>query len=85
MGLARGVLSYPVYVHIVSTLDSPAIRPVIHRFAGITGAPCLGAARSEAALAQGALEEARRIELVGEIPLEWPRLAFHLRGDEFGA
>ena len=40
---------------------------------------------SETALAQGALEEARRIQLVREFTLERPGLAFQLRGDELGS
>jgi len=63
------VLSYPVYVHTGSTLDSLAIRAVIHRFAWITWLAFFRAPRSKTALAQGALQEARRIELVRKVPL----------------
>ena len=70
--------SYPVYVHTASTRDSLSIRAVIHRFAWITRVALFRATRSKTALAQGALQEARRIQLLGEFPLERPRLAFQL-------
>lgn len=84
-GLERGVPSYPVYVHTGSTLDSLVIRAVIHRFAWITWAALLRlfrAPRSKTALTQGALEKARRIHLIGEFPLQRPRLTFQLRRDQ---
>lgn len=79
--------SYPVYVHSGSTRIARVYRAVIHRLQWITGQARIRAFNrlTERARAQCALQVTRRIEVVGEIAFERPRLALDLRGDEFRA